>query len=82
MVPDQRYAQRLFIHVERPRPVTLAPNAVLPRVPALIGGENDKRVVANPHLVETPDDAPYVGIQARDQRRVGVHGCDVALVGS
>ena len=53
MIPDQRYAQRLLVHVKRPGAVALAPYAMLPGAPALVGGEDDESVVAQAEFVET-----------------------------
>jgi hypothetical protein len=67
MVPDHRDADRLFVHVERVRAVSLAPHAVMSGVPALIRREDDERILALAHFIELLEHPPETHIDTADE---------------
>ena len=67
---DERHLYRTVVHILRESPVSLAPDAVLSQVHAVVGGEDNDGVVCDPQLIQAVHQTPDLVI----------HGCDGGVV--
>ena len=80
MTRQKRHFDGVFVHVQGPRAIALAPKPVMPTGKAIVRREDDEGVVANPLGFDFVEDAPHVGVHRRDSGKITLEAFAVAQI--